>query len=308
MRTLFFVPLILVILLAGVSSFAVSGFAQQMVDECVSKPGSTAPQGSHWYYHDNANHQHCWYLGREGAKVRTPERRSESPMPPGPISRATAEISAKADPVEITSSENDAMADGATRWPDVPMSQASNRHVEDRAEADSQDDMPVTSPAPTPADLAVSGSPSLPAAGVEYVLALLAGAFAGAGMIVSWIFRSFAGHLGRSDLLDQFSAPSSRRPPHRPRSAGRDSVARRADVFHKSAASAGQGAAVRQPPTPTEETKEGQSEPADIERTLRQLLQAWQRIPACPTGVVPGNEGLACRELGDKRTRYVHGV
>jgi hypothetical protein len=282
MRILFFVPLILVILLGGLSSSTRSSFAQQIADECISKPGSAAPQGSHWYYHDNANHHHCWYLGREGAKVRTPERRTESPMSPRPVSGAAAEIPAKANPLEITTGENNAMADFAVRWPDVPGSQVSNGRVEDRAEADPQDDMQVIWRVPTPADLAVSGSPSLPAVGAEHVLMLLAGAFAGAGMIIHWIFRSFAGHLGRSDLLNQFSARNSPSSPNRPRSASRDSVARRADVLYKSPPPARRGATAQHPLAPREETKEGQTEPADIEKTLRQLLHAWERMPACP--------------------------
>jgi hypothetical protein len=39
-------------------------------EECLTRPGTTAPQGSHWYYRvDRTTRAHCWYLGPLGTKV-----------------------------------------------------------------------------------------------------------------------------------------------------------------------------------------------------------------------------------------------
>src|SRR5262249_22240458 len=46
--------------------------AEPAVDECKTAPGSSAPPGSHWYYRVNRTDQrHCWFLGPEGAQVRS---------------------------------------------------------------------------------------------------------------------------------------------------------------------------------------------------------------------------------------------
>jgi hypothetical protein len=53
-----------------------AGGAESAGDDCVAKPNSAAPQGSHWYYRvDRAANRRCWFLGPEGLKVR----RAESP-------------------------------------------------------------------------------------------------------------------------------------------------------------------------------------------------------------------------------------
>jgi hypothetical protein len=53
-----------------------AGGAESAGDDCVAKPNSAAPQGSHWYYRvDRTANRRCWFLGPEGLKVR----RAESP-------------------------------------------------------------------------------------------------------------------------------------------------------------------------------------------------------------------------------------
>src|SRR5260370_37119516 len=66
-QRIIFVRAILVILLAAVSSGARTSYA---AEGCAGKPGSTAPQGEHWYYRlDRTLHRPCWYLGPEGTRV-----------------------------------------------------------------------------------------------------------------------------------------------------------------------------------------------------------------------------------------------
>ena len=297
MRMTFFVPVILVILLAIVSLTTRSSFAQGAGDACITKSGSAAPQGSHWYYRvDRKDHRHCWYLGPEGAKVGTPvRRRAESQMPPRLISPAPAEIPAQAAPAEITAGENGAAADFAMRWPNLLRSHgavvrepppASNSYAEQRAATDSQDDTPLVWPILTPADLEVAASPPLSAVNSWHMLSLLTGALAFAAMMVRSVFKRFAaGRLGRSSFRDQRrSAPDAPRPHRRELPAIADTVpvARHADVIRKSAAAARRDDVARQPPKPREQIRERQSDPAhdDIEESLRQLLRAWQRAAA----------------------------
>jgi hypothetical protein len=49
---------------------------------CNSKPGATAPAGSHWYYRINhADKRHCWYLGGAGAHVSAHMAAAPAPIP-----------------------------------------------------------------------------------------------------------------------------------------------------------------------------------------------------------------------------------
>ena len=54
--------------------------ASRAAGDCLLKPNAVAPPGSHWYYRvDRATQRECWYLGAEGAKVRSPARQDASP-------------------------------------------------------------------------------------------------------------------------------------------------------------------------------------------------------------------------------------
>jgi hypothetical protein len=56
-------------LLAGV--FARSTHEVRAAEECLSKPGSSAPPGQHWYYRvDHASGRQCWRLGPTGLRVQ----------------------------------------------------------------------------------------------------------------------------------------------------------------------------------------------------------------------------------------------
>jgi hypothetical protein len=51
-----------------------AGGAESAGDDCVAKPNSAAPQGSHWYYRvDRPANRRCWFLGPHGLKVRQAE-------------------------------------------------------------------------------------------------------------------------------------------------------------------------------------------------------------------------------------------
>ena len=70
-----FVSAIVASLIAGAVQTSVSGAAPApAADSCLSAPGNSAPQGSHWYYRvERPTKRHCWYLGKEGAKISQPK-------------------------------------------------------------------------------------------------------------------------------------------------------------------------------------------------------------------------------------------
>jgi hypothetical protein len=250
MRIIYLVPIIFVALLAAVSSTTRSGLAepaaQGAADECVSKPGATAPQGSHWYYRVNrADSRHCWYLGPEGARMRAREAatptRTSSPRPirqrsAARLADATAAQTAPAEavpaqakpveaarveaaPAEATAGENAAAAEFATRWPDLPSSldlnarkpatMSRNSFAEEHATTDAQDGMPLVWPVLTPAELAAAEPAAQSNLKWVYILAVLSGTLALAAMLLNAINNRAAEHQPvRSDLRDQRRAAS----------------------------------------------------------------------------------------------------
>jgi hypothetical protein len=227
MRTRFFVPVILGILLAAELSTPRASFAEpttQGEDTCLSKPGSTAPQGSHWYYRvERATGRHCWYLGAQGAKSRTqsakpvaqPKEATKSPPRPAVDSNPAERAEAAAAPVpsvQAVRDEGDATDSGsadtggtpgfASRFPAVarPLDakvqdkaqnrfSAANNYAEELAAADRQDDMPLVWPVLTSAEHAATGAAALPKVRWEYLLATIAAALALAATLIGAIFN-----------------------------------------------------------------------------------------------------------------------
>jgi hypothetical protein len=92
--------------------FAVEVFlaarASRAADDCISKPNTAPPQGSHWYYRVDRNHRQCWYLGEERVKVRPQQQQTtstlrspSSPKLAGPPAPQTTTVAAAA-PVTTT--------------------------------------------------------------------------------------------------------------------------------------------------------------------------------------------------------------
>jgi hypothetical protein len=209
MRTSFFVPVILVNVFAGISLTAPSTLAQHAADECISRPGPAAPEGSHWYFRVNrSDHRHCWYVGPAGATVHASVRAAEPLTPPGPISRVPipTERPANAKP------GIDALAAFAMRWPDIqgsrgPIAREPSSVSGDHAEpiaVEYEDEMPLIWPILTSADRALASSSPRSLTRSEYMLGLLAGALVFAAMIAGTLFKPFAaGRLGRFGVRDQ---------------------------------------------------------------------------------------------------------
>ena len=161
------VPAILIVPLATDLVTVQPSRAEPAVNECKTKPDSSAPAGSHWYYRVNrADQQHCWYLGAEGVKVRSQAREGASPtraarenapaMPPA--------IPAQMQPAQSTAAEA-ASAGAATdvaahssdlpNTPDLTMREPatmSSRYPQDHQAREAQEEMPLIWPVLTEAD------------------------------------------------------------------------------------------------------------------------------------------------------------
>jgi hypothetical protein len=71
-QRIIFIPAMLAILV--IVSTARSGGAEPAGNDCIAKPNSAPPQGSHWYYRvDRTANRRCWYLDRAGLMVRQAE-------------------------------------------------------------------------------------------------------------------------------------------------------------------------------------------------------------------------------------------
>jgi hypothetical protein len=264
--------------------------AKAKADECLSRPGATAPKGSHWFYRiERPSNRRCWYLGPAGQKVRpeTAERtaatRRAVPMPaPAPSELRPDEQTRAETPAATatTGARNGAPEDwspvAATNfsaaWPAGTSADASGRitttaavnneadgaAAEPPAEAPAED-MPLVWPA-RPATDGAAAQPSDAMPGVAQLLIFLAATVA---------FVAIAVRL----VLKLFSAPRVRPARREPVRAAEPVIRRRAPE--------------RAAPEPT---IEDMSEPA-IAR-LREIAKRWEA-----PGRVPRQPRLAAYEL-----------
>ena len=223
-RMTIFVTAILVIVVAAVSLTARMSIAQSAADECITKPNSTPPQGSHWYYRiDRATRKQCWYLGPEGDKVRarqsgsrfksaaapkerrppTAETSDETTAAAAPVKTATAD----ATPVPTIASEAPAGVDDpatafSMRWPALPKSARaierepapmSNSYAVERATTEPLDGTPPDWPIVAPADVSATGRTVESAFQSDRMLALLAGALGLAAIFIGMAFNPSKG-------------------------------------------------------------------------------------------------------------------
>jgi hypothetical protein len=323
MRAAFFVQVILVILIAAVSLTGRSSFAQfaaqgaapaatqgsapaaakGATDECLAKPGATAPQGSHWYYRVNrADGRHCWYLGAEGAKVRARAREAEQQArAPSPKLLAPAESPAEPAIAQTTVGETKSVVADASSEPAVtgfppesgarnPTSMSSSDVEKPGATTDLEGEMPLIWPVLSPADLTATEPAPQSRVRWEYLLAVIAGALALAAMLIGAIFNRAAVRERDQDQAaarEQWQASPSVVPrlrtearPQlelRPQFADTLLAARRAGPVRNSVAVPRRDDGARWPLRPIELSSDPNH---DVEASLQRLLQAWQRAAA----------------------------
>src|SRR4051812_38676107 len=73
-------------------AFMTLGNPAHAIGDCVAAPGSSTPQGSHWYYRtDRATQRKCWYLGSQNPTVQDAASRTV-PQAPGAADSGTSPI------------------------------------------------------------------------------------------------------------------------------------------------------------------------------------------------------------------------
>jgi hypothetical protein len=110
---IFFVAAILIVPLATVLGTGQRSVAEPAVDECKTAPGSSAPPGSHWYYRvKRTDQRHCWFLGPEGAQVRSQARKvpARASSPTRTTERENAGEMARAKPVAVEPAQKISLA------------------------------------------------------------------------------------------------------------------------------------------------------------------------------------------------------
>jgi len=203
---MFFVPAILVAPLGTILLTAQTSLAESAADECRTEPGSSAPSGSHWYYRVNRTDQrHCWYLGPEGAQVRSQARkapaRASSPTPTTERENAVGMTRAKPVPVEpaqkisleaASAEPNRATADFAAPSADLPKTPdldarkplTINSNYTDAKRTDAQEEIPLIWPVLTEAERAGLPDPARESApGALFLVGALAMVLLCAGTI-----------------------------------------------------------------------------------------------------------------------------
>src|SRR5512145_1758304 len=203
-----FVPAILGVVVMAVASTSRSSRA---ADDCLAKPGSAAPQGSHWYYRiDRPSKRQCWFLAPEGAKARraASSKRPSAPTP-SPIPPQTAEpvpLPAPEAPAETAAGETH--SGFSTRWSDLPASAGSverestspgNSYADESSTMHSEDDMPLVWPVLAQADFPAAQQPPASTLTSGNLLAFLTGALALAIMIGCRIFERSTARRRRRD-------------------------------------------------------------------------------------------------------------
>ena len=192
--------------------------------DCSTRPGSSAPQGTHWYYRVNpTDNRHCWFLSSAGMKVRsdaraatsdvaspssTPQRDNDSetaratppqtrPAQIAPVEMSPARATA-ADPAfsETPVREHAAAMDFAARWPDLSespdldaseLAAISNSYADTQTAADAEEQMLLTWPV---TEAGRAGQQQDPASQAAFGSVFLAGALAlGSLSLVGGVFR-----------------------------------------------------------------------------------------------------------------------
>ncbi len=157
-----------VIALTGI---ILSGSPARAADECLAAPNSSAPPGSHWYYHsDRSTQRKCWYVKPEDRQAH-----AESPKIQ-PAAKSSAETAAVATGEQINAA---GQAERASARPaavsgnvqtEAPVSERSEAPAVTTSAPSTADEQPASSdktdllPMPSPA---VVGDPEPAAAAVE---------------------------------------------------------------------------------------------------------------------------------------------
>ena len=139
-RTLSLVGAIAVVAALFISGVHLGVPDSARADDCLTAPNSSAPQGSHWYYHtDRTSQRKCWHFRAPGepAQDATAQATSEaapaaqSPSMPAPFGSTPATPSPSVDTAPV--------------WPQVPQSASTTDNVVQRSTRSIFGNIPSTS-------------------------------------------------------------------------------------------------------------------------------------------------------------------
>ena len=289
-------PAIFLVVLPTILLMAQASAGKPVAQACNTRPGQSAPQGTHWYYRVNhTDNRRCWFLSSEGMKVRsyargamsdvasqsaTPKRDNTSETARATLPRTTSaqiasvqmvpEQATAADPAlsETLVREHAAAMDFAARWPDLSespdldaseLATISNSYADTQTAADAEEQMPLTWPG-TGAGRA--GQKQDPASQAAIGSVFLAGALAlGSLSLVGGVFKL----ARRSRLRDPRRAAAGRPGPRRHMRADFRELAGSSSPRH--------GASVWRVPQPTNPAH-------DLKTSLAELMQDLRRARA----------------------------
>jgi hypothetical protein len=233
------IGLVLAVLIALPAAALWSTRSTFAADDCVAKPGATAPQGRHWYFRlDRSAHRQCWYLGSEGTKTRAAARAEpELPLPVArPLSPPTAQLLAGAGngALPVTAGESSPLVSGpeAALQPAAVDDGGAGARVTNQPD---DNDMPLIWPVLTPVERGAAAPRLATAVGPAWLLAILAGALAFAGFTVRVNSgRSADSPVGRSGRIDQAGGGALAHSPQQRASADKPAAVTLADFIRSS--------------------------------------------------------------------------
>lgn len=199
-RTTQFISALFASILVGTPLSAVSQTKSgSSVDRCLTSPGSTTPQGQHWYYRTNSDtNRRCWYLGESEDPVAKSTARKPNSSTSRPVRDAHAQLAPDSNP--DTAAPNEAQAQ------QVAQTAPSNNTAAEAAPSQPEEQPAAEQPAPevtvspsladtTPAATDVSAEKPTPT--LQMLLFVIGAALTLAGIIGVVVF-SFGGSRKRA--------------------------------------------------------------------------------------------------------------
>jgi hypothetical protein len=126
-RTLSLVGSIAVVAALSMSGVRVGAPNSARADDCLTAPNSSAPQGSHWYYHiDRASQRKCWHFRAPGEPAQDATAATSEAAP-------AAQSHSMPAPSGSTPATPSTSVDTAPVWPQVPQPASTTDNVVQRS-------------------------------------------------------------------------------------------------------------------------------------------------------------------------------
>lgn len=254
------------LLAIGLAASFLSGPADGVADDCLSKPNAPSPAGQHWYYRlDRATHRECWYLGVAGAKLHQSAQQMpspERPSTPRPVAKPVPQrqaVAAATEPANSEAVQEEAPAALDNAAPALPMPllsppaaaapvvsepesmRSSYAAEQPGSETETQDEMPLVWPILTPAEVAAAQQPDASMISFAQLAAALAMVLGLVALIARVVFRFSAARKRMPVKAPEQRSATARRtmtgrplkPARAPRNAASDMEANVRGLLHE---------------------------------------------------------------------------